>query len=547
MGSVVVNRDVERARQANSAFSQLMLPQLIAERAQEHPDRVFIRQVDADSMTYSQLHDSATRWAAAYRLAGVQPGDPVLTMLPLSLDFYRSAMGLAWILGVEVPVNTESRGSLLLHAIRCAQPKVIVAHADLVERFEEIAAELDSRPFLVVIGADESPPPTSYPTVTMETFLKDVSPLHDLAGPKPWDVASIMYTSGTTGPSKGVIMPWGQLYEIATRGNRMSEFNESDSFYLPSVTYHMAAKGVAYTMALVNGQLVIRDRFSVSSFFADVARFDCTIANMFGASAQLLNATEPSPEDATTPLRHVLMSPLLADIESFMRRFGIEVTTGYGMTEIGPVICSPTGAVSNDTHRSCGRLMPGYEARLVDEHDYEVPAGEVGELIVRSERPWTLNLGYVGLLEESMKAWRNGWFHTGDGFRVDADGNFYFVDRLKDAIRRRGENISSFEVEAIVNSHPDVVESAAVPVPSELGEDDVKVVVVRRAGADVNEFDLIEFLVPIMPRFMIPRYVEFVDALPKTPTDRVRKALLREAGITPRTWDRTNAAVKSAT
>ena len=522
-----------------------MLPQLIARRAQECPDRIIIREVDGGALTYGQLHDSSMRWAASYRGAGVTPGDPVLTMLPLNLDFYCSAIGLAWILGVEVPVNIEYRGQLLLHAIRSARPKVIVAHSEFVDRFEEIAAELDSRPLLVIVGADESLPQTSYPAVTTETFLQDADHEQGLTGPQPWDVASIMYTSGTTGPSKGVIMPWGQLYEIATRGNRMAEFDESDCFYLPSVTYHMAAKGVAYTMALVNGQLVIRDRFSVSSFFADVARYGCTIANMFGASAQLLNATDRKPNDATTPLRHVLMSPLLADVEGFMRRFGLEVTTGYGMTEIGPVICATSGGVSNDNHRSCGRLMPGYEVRLVDEHDCEVPAGEVGELIVRSDRPWTLNLGYVGLPEESLKAWRNGWFHTGDVFRVDADGNFYFVDRVKDAIRRRGENISSFEVEAIVNSHPDVLESAAVAVPSDLGEDEVKVVVVRRAGSDVDEPDLIEFLIPVMPRFMIPRYVEFVDTLPKTPTDRVQKALLRKAGITPRTWDRTTAPAKS--
>lgn len=520
-----------------------MLPQLVRQRAEECPDRIFLRQVAAGTMTYRQLHDSAMRWAASYRQAGVTRGDPVLTMLPLNLDFYCSAIGLAWILGVEVPVNIEYRGQLLLHAIRSAQPKVIVAQAEYVHRFEEIAAELDSRPLLVIVGGEESIPQTSYPAVTLEMFLQDANPVGDLAGPQPWDVASIMYTSGTTGPSKGVIMPWGQLYEVATRGVRMSEFNENDCYYLPSVTYHMAAKGVAYTMALVNGQLVIRDRFSVSSFFTDVARYGCTCASMFGASAQLLNAADRKPEDASTPLRHVLMSPLLADVEGFMKRFDLEVTTGYGMTEIGPVICA--GQVSNDNHRSCGRLTPGYEARLVDEHDNEVPAGEIGELIVRSDRPWTLNLGYVGLPDESMKAWRNGWFHTGDVFRLDADQNFYFVDRRKDAIRRRGENISSFEVEAIVNSHPDVVESAAVAVPSELGEDDVKVVVVRRAGSDINEADLIDFLTPVMPRFMIPRYVEFIDTLPKTPTDRVQKALLRNAGVTPQTWDRTVAAAKS--
>ena len=522
-----------------------MLPQLIRQRAQECPDRIFIRHVDAGTLTYRQLHDAVMRWAASYRRAAVMPGDPVLTMLPLNLDFYCSAIGLAWILGVEVPVNTEYRGQLLLHAVRTAQPKVIVAHSEYVHRFEEIATELDFRPLLVIVDAQESVPQTSYTAVTLEKFLQDAEPVQDLTGPQPWDVASIMYTSGTTGPSKGVIMPWGQLYEVATRGVRMSEFTDNDSYYLPSVTYHMAAKGVAYTMAMVNGQLVIRDRFSVTNFLADVARYGCTCANMFGATAQLLNAADRKPDDGTTPLRHVLMSPLLADVEGFMKRFDLEVTTGYGMTEIGPIISATTGEISNDNHRSCGRLGPGYEARLVDEHDEEVPTGELGELIVRSDHPWTLNLGYVGLPEESMKAWRNGWFHTGDVFRLDADGNFYFVDRLKDAIRRRGENISSFEVEAIVNSHPDVVESAAVAVPSDLGEDDVKVVVVRRPGSHINEPDLIEFLITVMPRFMIPRYVEFADTLPKTPTDRVQKALLREAGVTPQTWDRASAEAKS--
>jgi crotonobetaine/carnitine-CoA ligase len=351
-----------------------------------------------------------------------------------------------------------------------------------------------------------------------------------------------MYTSGTTGPSKGVMMPWGQMYEIATRVYPIDHFDEGDRYYLPSVTYHMSAKGCAYTMALVNGRLVIRDRFSVTNFFADISRYECTIANLLGAVAQLLSASESKPDDATTPLRFVLMVPVIADVESFMKRFDLEVTTGYGMTEIGPVICATVGEVSNDNYRSCGLLRDGFQARLVDEHDCEVPDGQVGELIVRSDTPWTLNLGYFGLPEESMKAWRNGWFHTGDGFRVDDDGNFYFVDRLKDTIRRRGENISSFEVEAIVNGHPDVMESAAVAVPSDLVEDDLKIVVVRKSDSKLTEPELIDYLVSVMPRFMIPRYVEFLEALPKTPTDRIQKVKLREAGITPQTWDREDSS-----
>jgi crotonobetaine/carnitine-CoA ligase len=517
-----------------------LLPQLIAHRAQECPDRIYIQHVDGATLTFGQLHDAALRWAAAYLSAGVQCGDRVLTMLPLNLDFYSSALGLAWLLGVEAPVNTEYRGPLLLHALRSAQPHVIVAHEQFVDRFEEVADEWDSRPLLVVVGAHEPPQRSRYPVVTADSFLARADPVLDLDGPNIWDIASIMYTSGTTGPSKGVIMPWGQMYEIATRVYPIDDFNENDCYYLPSVTYHMSAKGVAYTMALLKGRLVIRDRFSMKSFFADVARYRCTLANLLGAGAQLLYSADSHSDDAASPLRYVLMSPVLADVEGFMKRFDLVVTTGYGMTEIGPVI---GGTVSNHNHRSCGRQMPGYQVRLVDEHDHEVPEGQVGELIVRSNEPWKLSQGYFGLPDESMKAWRNGWFHTGDAFRKDTKGDFYFVDRIKDSIRRRGENISSFEVESIVNSHTDIAESAAVAVPSELGEDDVKIVAVRKADSDLTEPALIEYLTPVMPRHMIPRYVEFVDALPKTPTDRIQKGALRAEGITHRTWDRDQAPI----
>jgi crotonobetaine/carnitine-CoA ligase len=522
---------------------QLILPQLIARRASEQPDRVFIEEVDNGSLTYGQLNDAALRWAAAYRRAGVEPGDRVLTMLPLCLDFYCSAMGLAWILGVEAPINTDYRGSLLVHALTNAQPKVVVIDERFLDRFAEVADELESPPLLVVLGARDTLPDLPYRTLTSDEFLRGGAGT-DIAGPNWWDVASIMYTSGTTGPSKGVIMPWGQMYEIATGAYPLETFTEDDAYYLPSVTYHMSAKGVAYTMALVNGRLVIRNRFSVSSYFSDVEKYGCTIATMLGAVAQLMHATDPKPEDADTPLRHVLMSPVLADVEGFMKRFGLQVNTAYGMTEVGPVISAKESGLTNANHTSCGRLMPAYEARIVDEHDFEVPPGEVGELIVRSKEPWTLNLGYFGQPEASTAAWRNGWFHTGDGFRVDTDGNYYFRDRLKDTIRRRGENISSFEVEAIVNSLAVVSESAAVAVPSELGEYEVKIIVVPKSNCDLSEEGLLRSLIPLMPRFMIPRYVEFVDALPKTPTDRIQKVTLRDAGINEKTWDRETSDIE---
>jgi crotonobetaine/carnitine-CoA ligase len=235
------------------------------------------------------------------------------------------------------------------------------------------------------------------------------------------------------------------------------------------------------------------------------------------------------------------MFPVVPFFEEFQTRFGLKLSTMYGMTEIGPAFCSGWNITD---HASCGTRREGYEVRLVDEHDFEVPVGEVGELIVRHEYPWTLNQGYFDMPAKTAEAWRNGWFHTGDAFHCDEQGRYYFVDRIKDALRRRGENISSFEVEGLVNAHPGVLESAVVAVPSEWGEDEIKVCVVRTDDA-LTEEQLVRDLIGTMPRFMVPRYVELVDSLPKTEaTQRVKKNLLRESPLNDRTWDREAAGVE---
>jgi crotonobetaine/carnitine-CoA ligase len=217
---------------------------------------------------------------------------------------------------------------------------------------------------------------------------------------------------------------------------------------------------------------------------------------------------------------------------------GVEIVTGFNMTETSLPIYFPDGIPE---WKACGRLRTGhpyYEVRIVDESDHEVPPGQVGELIVRTRAPWTLNAGYLGKPEATAAAWRNGWYHTGDAFRIDRDGHYFFVDRFKDAIRRRGENISSFEVEAIVQDHPAVAECAAIGVPSEVGEDEVQIFVVVKPGEQIAPGQLIEFLRPRMPRFMLPRYVQFAAELPKTPaTQRVRKHELRELADPAQRWD----------
>src|SRR5581483_2280771 len=237
--------------------------------------------------------------------------------------------------------------------------------------------------------------------------------------------------------------------------------------------------------------------------------------------------------------------PLVPEVEECKRRFGVEVGTGYGMTEIGAPFVSDGYKLANAA--SCGKLWrgwAGYDVRIVDEHDQPVALDEVGELIVRTDEPWVLNAGYHGMPEATATAWRNGWFHTGDAFRCDADGNYYFVDRIKDAIRRRGENISSFEVEALVNQHAEVAECAAIGVPSEYSEDEVKVCVVLVPDSTLSEEALVLWLAPRMPKFMVPRYVELVDALPKTEaTFRTQKIALRAEALNDRTWDREAAGI----
>jgi crotonobetaine/carnitine-CoA ligase len=530
-----------------ASFSErvVTLPQLLAERAETDPDRVFVQEVGGSSATYAQLWQSARLWSDAYRRLGVGAGEAVLTMLPFSLTAMQAWLGAAAIKAWDVPVNTMYRGRMLEHVLSNSDARVLVVSENYLEPLAE-AAERTPRPRTVVVpDASGLVPECPFAVLTLAEFLAGASVPDGLDEVHPWDVCSVIYTSGTTGASKGVVMPWAQVHATAVGTFPFEDLGEDDVFYAPSPAYHIGAKVLPYLAALVNGRLVLREMFSATEFWDDVCTYGCTTTGMVGTIANFLSQQEPRADDANTPLRNVVMAPLAPDLEAFERRFGVRVCTAYSMTELS-IPFNSRGWQSRNW-QSCGRVRegyPGYDVRIVDEHDYEVPTGEFGELVVRTAVPWTLNAGYLGMPEATADAWRNGWFHTGDGFVRDGDGYYYFVDRIKDAIRRRGENISSFEVEADVNAHPAVLESAAVAVASELGEDEVKVVVVAKPGQTFTPEALIEFLASRMPRFMIPRYVEVVDELPQTPTMRVRKALLREHALNERTWDREAAGIE---
>jgi len=524
---------------------RLVLPHLIAEHVASTPERLAMVDVEGRTATYRELQDGYRTWADAFRRLDVEAGEPVLTMLPNSFESYVAWLGVAWLRALEVPTNNMYRGDMLRYLVDNSTARVLVIARRYLDRLAEVAGDLRGVETVVVPDLDEDPPDLPFDVLGPDRFFAGAIPADDLEGPAHHDLAAMIYTSGTTGPSKGVLVPWAELYEfVHLPPDGMIE--DGGAYYTMFPAFHVSGKASLYMSARYHGHLVIRESFSLTEFWNDIRDHDVRAAGLVGPMAALLLLAPPRPDDADTPLEKVFMGPLVPQLDEFRTRFGVEVGTGFGMTEIGAPLGSDGFDLANDT--SCGRPRKGpphYEVRVVDEHDEEVAPGVVGELVVRAGEPWVINAGYWRMPERTAEAWRNGWFHTGDAFRYDEEGNFYFVDRLKDAIRRRGENISSFEVEAGVNQHPAVQESAAIGVPSELGEDDVKVVVVPAAGAELDPADLVTWLAGRMPHFMIPRYVELADELPKTDaTLRTRKVALREDPLNERTWDREAAGVQ---
>ncbi len=506
------------------------LPVVIAKRAAVTPDRPFLVEIGGDALTYGQAHAMFLLWAAALRRTGVEPGERVAVMLPSSLVAVAAWVGTAWAGALEVPVNTGFRGRMLHYVLSNSGAKVLVIADRYVERLHDVDLRETAVELVVVAQSAGELPALSVEVVTLEAFLEGAVPIDALDPPMPWDVATVLYTGGTTGPSKGVLLPWGATIQTVAL---FPEVGPDDTFYAPFPLFHGTGKIPLVTMAYAGGREVIRESFKTDEFWRDVDEHGCTMTVLLATMAIWLMNEPPGPDDRGHALRRVILAPL---VDGFRERFGLSIRTHYGMTEAGAVFNRHEVL---DNLASCGTPAAGYEVRLVDEHDYEVPVGEIGELIVRPDRPWTMSLGYLGMPDKTAEAWRNGWFHTGDGFRHDADGNYYFVDRIKDYLRRRGENVSSFEVEQFVLEYPDVAEVAAIGVPSEHGEDEIKIVVVLRPGSSPDPEALIEFLVARMPRYMVPRYVEFVAGLPHTEaTNRVRKVELREDPFNAATWDR---------
>ncbi|CAB4767053.1 unannotated protein [freshwater metagenome] len=515
-----------------------LAPHAVARWAAERPDALAVERIEGGVRTYAEMLASSQTWASAFAAQGVTAGAHVATMLPNGFEALDAWLSLGWLRAVEVPLNTAYLGRMLHYALLTADVTMLMVGAEFVERLEPLLDELPLLRHVIVVGG---PVPTwlahAVPSAcTLDEHLDGHVP-REFDGPRYRDIEAIIYTSGTTGPSKGVLVPWASAYQMFS-WVPADTLAPGESIYCAFQPFHIAGKSV-YNSAFVRGaRLVLRDKFSATNFLDDVRRFDCVAASVVGPMTALLHAQPRRADDADNPLRSVLLGPMIPEMEDFEKRYGVRVATCYGMTEIGSPVAT---TFDHGPWQTCGRARTDYpwtEIRLVDEFDEEVPVGQTGEMIVRSE-PWALNAGYYNMPDKTAEAWRNGWFHTGDAFRCDAEGNYYFVDRMKDSIRRRGENISSFEVENAVLEHPDVVDVSAIGVAATHGEDEVMVIVVARDPASFDPLALVEWLDERMPRFMVPRYIDLVDDLPRNETSmRVKKMELRQQGVTSRTWDR---------
>jgi crotonobetaine/carnitine-CoA ligase len=518
------------------APEQCVLRPVLDARATATPDEVFVRYADGEEWTYGEIHRRVRRAAAGLRALGVRQGEFVLTWLPNGPDALTIWFALNYIGAVYVPMNLAWRGRLLEHAVQLAGAKLAISHAGLVARLGEIDRGRLSDAVLIGSGAPEPIQGLAF----HPAGALDIEPPDDLAPDQPimpWDTQMVIYTSGTTGPSKGVLCSY---LHTASTALVLDAVGPNDRTLVNLPLFHASGTNTVNRMLLRGGSIALVESFDTRGFWETVRRTRSTCVTLLGAMVPFLMKEPPSPRDRDHTLRFVTMVPLNDDAAAFGERFGIEIITTFNMTETSWPLVSERNPTVRGT---CGRPRPGIEARIVDANDCEVAPGAVGELILRSDRPWAMNHGYHGDPEATARAWRNGWFHTGDAFRRDDAGNFFFVDRMKDAIRRRGENISSFEVEAEIGAHDAVREVAVVGVPSEHGEDDVLAVVAPVEGRQVDPVALLDYLRPRMAHYMIPRYVRVLPELPKTPTQKVQKHLLRADGVTSDTWDRERAGV----
>ena len=529
-------------------------PDVLRHRAETHGDRIYLDvPATGEAYSYAETLELSERVARGLLGAGGVPGDRLLIMLPNCSAYVLAWLGSSLAGMAEVPINTAYRGTFLEHQASTVAPRLALIHPDFAPRFAESASAVETVERFYLAGGDAEGRAAAAATLRHTGF--GVSDWEELLRPAPHgsgaelprvrhsDLASIFFTSGTTGLSKGVMMPHAHMHLFADECVSLTRLTDADVYMSAGPLFHGNSHFLAAHPALIAGaRYVLQERFSASAWTSQIRDSAATVTNFVGVMMDFVWQQPARTDDADNDLRCIFAAPTASSIlDAFKQRFGVEAFVEvFGMTETCMAILSPYG---EDRPPGAAGLANSdwFDVRLVDpETDEEVPVGELGELVVRARHPWTQSVGYYNMPAETQEAWRNLWWHTGDGLRRDAEGWYYFVDRLKDAIRRRGENISSYEVEQALLTHPAVGEVAVVAVPAdqEAGEDEVLAVIVPEPGVEISAAETWEYADRRLPYFAVPRYLRFVAELPKTPSEKVRKVELRAAGVGAGTHDR---------
>lgn len=523
---------------------------MLSRQARERPDAPALQWQTGEPLTYRELYERCLRIAGGLKGLGVEAGDKVLIMMPNSIEIILSWLGTNVLGAAEVPVNIHYKEGWLTHEVNDCGARVAIVHEEYLPRFAKIADDLEQLKTLVVVGEGAEGDAGSRLEIHPWSELEGAEALPEPAETRFYDTMGILYTSGTTGPSKGVVLPYGVSGIFAQAVIDNAHLTGEDVAYVCNPLFHGNAQFMqVLPLLLVGGRVSIWPKFTVSGWLEQIRACGATTTNTIGVILQFIYGQPVREDDADNPLKRVLVQPAPSDIvEDFEERFGLKCLEGYGMTEIGVV----TYRNMDDPLRpgAAGKRLDKWFDIKIEDPDTGEPLGpnELGAIVVRPKSSYILMKGYHNLPEKTLEAWRDLWFHTDDMARMDEEGYLYFADRAKDVIRRRGENISSFTIESILNTHPSVKEAAAFAVPSDLGqgaEDEVKVSIVLEEGAEQPDpVELHDYCADRMPYFAVPRYIELVSEIPKTPNQKVRKSVLREQGITPGTWDREAAGIK---
>lgn len=523
---------------------QNTVPGVLLETAGRLGDKRFL-DIEGETYTYRQVVEDAKSLAAGLQQFGLRRGETVTTVIDNNYDALRIWFAINFAGGVSVPVNTAYKGEFLRHQIADSGARILIAEPDYCDRIIDVEEGLPEAQMLFFRGQAPNKRPGRLKLAAVEELTLKSGDYADVEI-KPSELAMLIYTAGTTGPSKGCMISHNYAFNLARQAAEARE--PDDIFWTPLPLFHFNATCAATLGTAVAGNTIaLYKRFSLSRFWNEIERTGATAAGLLGSMIPLIAQAEDTPESKRCygQLRAVRGAPFPAELqETWRKRFGVKHlgSNAYGLTEACLITSLADGI--EPAPGSSGMRNDDFDVRIVDDDDNELPSGAPGEIICRPKKPHVMFEGYWRRPEATQAVIRNLWFHSGDIGKFDEDGFFYFVDRKKDYLRRRGENISSFEVETAFRAHEAIEDVAAHAVKSEVGEDDLKVTAILKPGATLTEEELCVWAIDRMPYFAVPRYIEFRTELPRNPVGRVLKYQLRDEGCTPQTWDREKSNVQ---